>query len=134
MLGMRTLRGLSFGRSARNASGAVRLVTIAAVYSRSELYALLCLLRTNGVSASTIGEGHAGAEWITVALGGVRVAVPEEQLSVARELLAGIDQRPPRTPLNLVEAALFAMMAFFLAVPPPARIPAEIFITERREA
>jgi hypothetical protein len=110
-----------------------RLVTIAAVYSRAELYALLCLLRTNGVAASTIGEGHVGVEWITVALGGVRVTIPEGQVPLARELLAGIDPRAAFPPLGFVDIVLMAVLTFVFAVPPPARIPAHIYVAERRE-
>lgn len=110
-----------------------RLVTIAAVYSRAELYALLCLLRTNGVGASTMGEGHVSVEWITLALGGVRVTIPEGQLPLARELLAGIDPRFVCLRLGFIDILLMAILTFFFAVPPPARIPAHIYVAERRE-
>ncbi|HEY0014635.1 MAG TPA: hypothetical protein VGB79_17470 [Allosphingosinicella sp.] len=110
-----------------------RLVTIASVYNYSELHALVCLLRTNGVVASTLYEGHVRTEWITVALGGARIAIPEEQLPLAREILADIDPRPVRSPWGFVDLALFVMLALFFGVPPPARAPAHIYVAERRE-
>jgi hypothetical protein len=113
--------------------GGGRLVTIAAVYSRTELYALICLLRTNGVAARALNEGHVRAQWIAVALGGVRVGIPEEQVPLAREILGGIDPGPVRSPWGFADLAVFAILAFFFSVPPPPRAPAHIYVAERRE-
>ena len=86
--------------------GEGRQVTIAAVFSRSELYALLALLRANGVFATTVGEGHACVDWpLAVALGGVRVTIPVEDLPLAGELLADIDRRPYRGPVYSVDGS-----------------------------
>jgi len=119
--------------------GEGRLVTIAAVYSRSELYALLALLRTNGIFASTVGEGHARVDWpLAVALGGVRVTIPVEDVPLAGVLLAGIDPHPHRGPVysvdRFVDLALMLLITLFFHVPPPARLPATFNIAERRSA
>ena len=110
-----------------------RLVTIAWVYNYSELYPLVCLLRTNGVAASVLDEGHVRTQWITVALGGLRVAVPDEQLPLAREILAAVDSRPVRSPWGFADIAVFVMLALFFGVPPPARVPAHFHVAERPE-
>jgi hypothetical protein len=110
-----------------------RLVTIASVYNYSELYPLLCLLRTNGIAASVLDEGHVRTQWITIALGGIRVAVPDEQLPLAREILADVDPRPVRSPWGFADLAVFMMLALFFGVPPPARAPAHIHVAVRPE-
>lgn len=110
------------------------LVAIAAVYSRSELCALLGLLRTNGIFAATIGENHARVDWaLLVALGGVRVQIRRRDLPLATELIAGIDHRPLWGPVfsdnRFVDIALTVML--FVAsfgIPPPSRIPAAYFL------
>jgi len=110
------------------------LVTIAAVYVRSELYALLALLRTNGIFAAPVGENHARVDWaLVVALGGVRVQVRARDLALAAELLAGIDHRPLWRPMfsenKFIDLALTVLL--FLAsvgIPPPSRIPAAYFL------
>ena len=115
-----------------------RLVTIAAVYSRPELCALLGLLRTNRIFATTIGEGHSRVDWpLAVALGGVRVTIPIEDVPLACELLAGIDPKPYRGPVysvdRLLDIALMVLITLMFVVPPPARLPAIFYIAERRE-
>lgn len=118
--------------------GEGRLVTVAAVYSRSELHALLGLLRTNGIAASTVGEEHSRVDWpLAVALGGVKVTIPAADVALATELLGGIDATPYRgpvySPVRAVDILLMVILTFFFAVPPPARIPAHIYLAARRE-
>jgi hypothetical protein len=118
--------------------GEDRLVTVAAVYSRSELYALLGLLRTNGIGASTVGEGHNRVDWpLAVALGGVRVMIPAADVDLARELLGGVDSTPYRgpvySPVRVVDILMMVILTFLFSVPPPARIPAHIYLAARRE-
>ena len=114
--------------------GRGRLVTIAAVYSRSELYALLGLLRTNGVFAATVGENHSRVDWaLVVALGGVRVQVLERDLGLVGELLAGVDRQPWRGPVfaddRVMDVALMLLLFVIgMCTPPPARLPASYFI------
>jgi hypothetical protein len=120
------------------AEGDDRLVTIASVYSRSELYALLALLRTNGIFAATVGEGHARVDWpITVALGGVGVQIRAGDVALARELLGGIDRNPYRGPVysenRILDVILMLLLLLPLGVPPPARIPAAFYFAERSD-
>ena len=114
-----------------------RLVTIAAVYSRGELYALLGLLRTNGIFAATVGENHARVDWaIVVALGGVQVQIRAHDVPLAAELLESVDPRPWRGPVfapsRAVDIALMLLLFVVgMGTPPPARIPAAYFIAPR---
>jgi len=110
------------------------LVTIAAVYSRSELYALLGLLRTNGIIAATIGENHARVDWaLVVALGGVRVQIRARDVPLAAELLDSVGSRPFWGPFfaenRVVDLALILLLFIAgMGTPPPARIPAAYFL------
>ena len=109
------------------------LVTIAAVYMRSELYVLLGLLRTNGIVAATVGENHARVDWaLLVALGGVRLQVRRRDLALAAELIAGIDHRPLWGPFfsesRLLDLALTILLFVLgMGIPPPPRLPAAYF-------
>jgi hypothetical protein len=114
-----------------------RLVTIASVYRRSELYALAGLLRANGIFVSTVGEGHCRVHWgIIVALGGVRVQVKPTDWPLARELLAGIDRSPFRGGVfcrpRWLDIALMLVLFFPFGVPPPPRLPADFHFARAR--
>lgn len=112
------------------------LVTIAAVYSQSELQVLLTLLRTNGIWAHTVGERHAYIEWpIVVALQGVEVRIHVEDLDLARELLSDIERvafiARIFTPDRALDIVLLLLIFFLFWVPPPARVPACYFLEPR---
>lgn len=113
------------------------LVTIASVYSRSELYALAGLLSANGIFVSTVGEGHCRVHWgIILALGGVRVQVKPADFPVARELLAGIDRSPYRGGVfcrpRWLDIALMLILFFPFGAPPPPRLPAHFYFAPAR--
>jgi hypothetical protein len=120
-------------------AGEDALVTIASVYSRSELLALVGLLRAHRLFVSTIGEGHGRVDWaIMLALGGVRVQVRAKDVPLARDLLLGVERSVYRGPVygipRAVDIALMLLCLFPFGVPPPARLPADFYFAGPRSA
>jgi hypothetical protein len=118
--------------------GGERLVTLATVWTQSELHCLKTLLTTNGVWTSVVGDRHAYIEpALVVALNGMRVQIRADDLAVAVPLIAGVDRTPYAGPIfsrnPLVNALAVALMIIAFC-PAPARIPAHFHFAMRRDA
>jgi Putative prokaryotic signal transducing protein len=69
-----------------------RLVTIATFTDQVQAHILRCRLEVEGVPAFVAFEHHISMDWfLSQALGGVRVQVPETYAEKASEILAGIN-------------------------------------------
>ena len=104
-----------------------RLVPIAFVYSLPEAAALQCALRAYGIFALQPDYWTSTVQppWM-VALGGIRIWVPESQWEDAIALLYEIDQgwaRPPRiyAKEGWLNTLLAVLVLIFALVPPPPR-------------
>ncbi len=106
-----------------------RFVTVAIVYSQTELPVLLGLLRTNGIWAHPVGAGHASIDWpLAVAFGGIEVRVHAEDAPEAARLLSGVERIFYRGGLfsdsRMADILMVALMILVGVLAPPARIPA----------
>jgi hypothetical protein len=109
-------------------AGNDRFVTLATLWTQSELHCLLTLLRTHGILAFALGERHASVEPdLAIALCGIRVRIPIDDLPLAVELIASVDRTPyagpvfSRNRLANIAAVVLLLISF---CPVPARIPA----------
>ena len=115
-----------------------RFVTVARVYDQGELALLLSLFERADTWVVPITRGHVSVNWPwTVALGGVRLRVHEEDVDVALALLAGLERRPQESVRfffkdKLADLLLILLFFFLFALAPPPRIQAE-FAFARRE-
>ena len=117
------VRGARGGPAAPDA-----FVPVAYVYSQPEASVLLATLRAYGIFALTRDQDTIyAAPWLMVALGGIRVVVPEDQEEDALALLAAIDggwSCPPRPFAD--EAWISLPLSLALALlgmgPPPPRV------------
>ena len=102
------------------------LETVAILYNQSEIALLTARLRAAGISVLPHSRENAAVDWaITLALGGVRLQVPQEQAEQATALLAEL---PPWQGHNGVYSSnraidiLFALLLLlFCGCPTPAR-------------
>jgi hypothetical protein len=115
-----------------------RFATVAWVYDQGELALLLSLFDRADIWVVPITRGHVSVQWwLTVALGGMRLRVHEEDAEAALALLAGLE-RMPQTSVRILFrdklADVLLILLFFLlfVLAPPARIQAE-FAMARRE-
>lgn len=114
------------------------MVTLATVWTPSELQILITLLRTHGIWTNAVGERHAAAEpGLAVALGGMHVRIRVEDLPLAVELIDEVDREPYRGPIfsrkrfaNAVAAALMIVAM----CPAPARIPVYFHYVVRKSS
>jgi len=104
-----------------------RFVTIAAVYSPSDLAILLSLFAHTDILVQTVGRGHASVDLaLTTALGGVALRVHEEDCEAARAMLTEIGpphRGPALTGSWPIDLAFFALLLWFGAAPPPRQLP-----------
>jgi hypothetical protein len=113
-----------------------RFVTLATVWTQSELHSLLTLLRTHRILAFALGGRHSSVDpAMAVALRGIRVRIPIEDLPLAVELIADVDRTPycgpifSRNQLANIAAVVLMVVSF---CPAPARIPAFFHFEMRR--
>lgn len=115
-----------------------RFVTVAWVYDPSELALLLALFEQSDIWVVPMGRHHVAIDWsVTVALGGVRLRVHEENVAAALALLAGLERTPQRSVRYLFQDKMADLLLILLVFciglwAAPARIQAE-FAVARRE-
>jgi hypothetical protein len=105
------------------------MVTIASVYVRPQLAAMLAVLNGNGIETGEVGSGHVAVHWaIAIGLGGVHIRVPRGDAADARRLLEGMEEwtfrRGVFTERRLVDLLLVLLLFTWGSVPPPPRIQA----------
>ena len=106
-----------------------RFVTAAIVYSQPELAVLLALFEQEGILVLPHSSRHVSVEWpLTLALGGIRLRIHEEDADRAGELLSGIERSSFRRGIfsdnRLVDAVLVIGLFVVGLFAPPARLPA----------
>jgi hypothetical protein len=115
-----------------------RFETVAWVYDQFELALLLALFEQADIWVVPMGLHHVSVDWsVTVALGGVRLRVHEEDAAAALALLAGLERTPHGSVryffqdkmADVLLILLFFCIGLWVA---PARIQAE-FAVARRE-
>jgi hypothetical protein len=116
-----------------------RFVTVAWVYDQGELALLLSLFERADIWVVPITRGHVSVNWAwTVALGGVRRRVHEEDVELALALLAGLERRPQQSVRfffkDKLADLLLILLLFLFALAPPPRIQAEFAIARRHRA
>lgn len=116
-----------------------RLETVAIAYSQAEIAVLYSFLEGHGIWTALHSHGQVAVNWgITLALGGVRLQVREEDAPEARALLAEIAQRPFTGRLFTGHRAFDLLLAIVIMLasgpPPPARLPASFILNGRAAA
>jgi hypothetical protein len=114
-------------------------VPIAFVYSLSEAAVLVCTLRAYGIFAFAFDYGTVSVAppWM-VALGGLRIVIPDSQRDEAVALLYEIDEgwtQPPRpyAPEPWFDLLLTIFVGFFAGMPPMPRARG-LYAWRRRQA
>ena len=112
------------------------MVTLATVWTSSELQLLMALLSTHGIWTNAVGEAHVAAEpGLAVALGGMHVRIRAEDLPLAVELIDAVDPKPYCGPLfsrNRFANAVAVALMIVAMCPAPATIPAYFHYVVRK--